>query len=90
MAAYRVLLKRSAAREIDALPSKKDRQRVVRRIEALAQAPRPHGSEKLAGQVDRYRIRQGRYRIVYSIEDKAATVIVFKVAHRKEVYRGTT
>lgn len=90
MAAYRVVLKRSAAREIDALPSKKGRQRIVRRIEALALDPRPHGSEKLAGQVDRYRIRQGRYRIVYSIEDGAATVTVFKVAHRKEVYRDTT
>jgi mRNA interferase RelE/StbE len=90
VAAYRVLLKRSAAKEIDALSSKKERQRIVRRIEALALDPRPHGSEKLTGQVDRYRIRQGRYRIVYSIEDNAATVIVFKVAHRKEVYREAT
>jgi mRNA interferase RelE/StbE len=90
VAAYRVVLKRSAAKEIDALPSKKERQRIVRRIEALALDPRPHGSEKLAGQVDRYRIRQGRYRIVYSIEDGAATVTVFKVAHREEVYRDTT
>ena len=90
MAAYRVVLKRSAAKEIEALPSKKERQRIVRRIEALALDPRPHGSEKLTGQADRYRIRQGRYRIVYSIEDSAATVIVFKVAHRKEVYRDTT
>ena len=90
MAAYRVVLKRSAAKEIDDLSTNKERQRIVRRIEALSLDPRPHGSEKLAGLTNRYRIRQVRYRIVYSIEDATLTVIVFKVAHRKEVYRKST
>ncbi len=87
MAAYKVLLKRSAAREIEKLPTTKDRLRVVRRIQGLASDPRPSGAEKLTGQEDRYRVRQGRYRIVYAIDDEANTVTVFKVAHRKEVYR---
>ncbi|MFI5181388.1 MAG: type II toxin-antitoxin system RelE/ParE family toxin [Thermoanaerobaculia bacterium] len=90
MDAYKVLLKSSAAREIEGLSTKEERQRIVRRIQGLAANPRPHGSEKLAGQVDRFRVRQGRYRIVYSIDDGAATVTVFRVAHRKEVYRKTT
>ena len=90
MAAYRVLLKTSAAREIDGLPTKEDRLRVVRRIQALAADPRPFGSEKLAGQTNRFRVRQGRYRIVYSVDDRSAVVTVFKVGHRKDVYRGRT
>jgi len=90
VAAYKVLLKSSAAGEIEDLPTKEERQRIVRRIQALSLDPRAHGSEKLAGPLDRYRVRQGRYRIVYSIDDRAATVTVFKVAHRKEVYRSRT
>jgi mRNA interferase RelE/StbE len=90
VAAYKVLLKSSAAREIEKLSTKGERQRVVRRIQGLAADPRLHGAEKLAGQVNRYRVRQGRYRIIYSIDDGATTVTVFKVAHRKEVYRETT
>ena len=80
-------LKKSAAREIEALPTKRERQRIVDRIQALAFDPRPKGSEKLASHEDRYRIRQGRYRIVYAIHDDVLTVVVVKVAHRKEVYR---
>lgn len=87
MAAYKVLLKKSAAREIEELPTTKERQRIVRRIRALATDPRPFGGEKLAGEGDRYRVRQGRYRIVYAIDDGTATVTVYKVGHRREVYR---
>jgi mRNA interferase RelE/StbE len=87
VAAYRVLLKESAAREIDALPTKQDRQRVLTRIRVLAESPRPPGSEKLAGSVDHYRVRQGRYRIVYSIQDEERVIVVVKVRHRKDVYR---
>ncbi len=90
MAAYKLLVKTSAAREIEELPTKEERRRIVRRIQGLAADPRPYGVEKLAGQVNRYRARQGLYRIVYSIEDDAGTVTVFKVAHRKEVYRDRT
>jgi mRNA interferase RelE/StbE len=88
VAAYNIVLKKSATREIDALPTKEDRRRVIARIRTLIGNPRPAGSEKLAGEGDRYRVRQGRYRIVYSIDDASATVTVFKVGHRKEVYRG--
>ena len=87
MANYRVLIKPSAAREIEAVDQKKDRQRIVARILALAEEPRPVGSEKLAGESDRYRIRVGRYRIVYSIADDELLVLVVRVADRKDVYR---
>ena len=87
MAEYRLLLKASAAKEIEALGTKADRKRVIERIQTLSSDPRAKGSEKLAGYVDRYRVRQGRYRIVYHIDDKRHEVTVFKVAHRKDVYR---
>jgi mRNA interferase RelE/StbE len=83
---YRILIKPSAVKEIEDIPLKKDRQRIVGRITKLSDDPRPHGCEKLSGR-DRYRLRQGRYRIVYSIEDKDFVVTVVKIAHRKDVYR---
>ncbi|MFN8096260.1 MAG: type II toxin-antitoxin system RelE/ParE family toxin [Vicinamibacteria bacterium] len=89
MDAYKLRLKASAAKEIDALPTRADRQRVVSRIAELAVNPRPVGSEKLAGHADRYRIRQGNYRIVYAVDDQERSVVVFKVGHRKDVYRST-
>ena len=87
MGGYSVSLKTSAAKEIDGLPTRADRQRVVSRIAALADDPRRPGSEKLAGHEDRFRLRQGRYRIVYSVDDRRRSVVVVKVAHRKDVYR---
>ena len=87
MASYSVLIKPSAAREIEAVDQKKDRQRIVASILALAKEPRPAGCEKLAGQDDRYRIRVGRFRIVYSIADAELVVLVVRVADRKDVYR---
>jgi mRNA interferase RelE/StbE len=83
---YSILIKPSAVKEIEAIPLKKDRRRIVERIGDLAENPRPPGCEKLSGQ-DKYRLRQGRYRILYSIEDKDLLVYVVKVAHRKDVYR---
>lgn len=87
MADYRIRLKASAAREIEAVGSNEDRRRIVARIGTLAANPRSHKSEKLAGYEDRYRIRQGDYRIVYLIDDASRDVTVFKVGHRKDVYR---
>ncbi len=87
MEKYSVLIKPSAAREIEAVDQKKDRQRIVARIRSLSEDARPQGSEKLAGGVDRYRIRVGRYRIVYAIEDRQLIVFVVRVGHRKDVYR---
>ena len=71
---------------MEAIPHKKDRRRIVERITGLGDDPRPSGCEKLSGQ-DRYRLRQGHYRIVYSVEDQAKIVRVVKIGHRKDVYR---
>ena len=82
---YRILIKPSAVREIEDLP-KKDRLRAIRRIQTLAVDPRPAGCEKLSGE-EKYRVRQGSYRIVYSLSDGDKTVLVVKVGHRRDVYR---
>ena len=87
MAKFSVRLKASAAKEIENIEPKKVRRQVVDRIRQLAQNPRPPGCEKLSGHSDRYRIRQGSYRIVYSIADEVLTVFVVKVGHRSTVYR---
>ena len=86
MARFEILIKRSAAKEIEAISRKKDRQRIVRKIRQLAEDPRPPACQKLSGR-DRYRIRQGPYRIVYSIEDDRLIVYVVKIGHRSDVYR---
>ena len=80
---YSLLIKKSAERELRALP-KKDLRRVVERIRGLAHTPRPHGNEKLSGQ-ERYRIRQGDYRVVYAIDDEARMIEIIKIGHRREV-----
>lgn len=85
MASYSLEIKRSAAKELAQLPPK-DRGRVVVRIQALADDPRPVGAEKLSGQ-ERYRIRQGDYRILYEIEDQILRIMVVKIGHRRDVYR---
>ncbi len=85
MASYKLLSKRSAAKELEGLPPKV-RRRIASKIEALAATPRPQGAEKLSGQ-DKYRIRQGDYRILYSIDDGAQTVTVVTIGHRRDVYR---
>jgi mRNA interferase RelE/StbE len=86
VARYSILIKPSAVKEIESIPLKRDRQRIVERIRDLTENPRPPGCEKLSGR-DKYRLRQGRYRILYSIEDADLLVYVVKVAHRKDVYR---
>ena len=88
MAGYRLLVKPSAAKEIEAIGAKRDRQRVVNRILALAADPRPSGCEKLAGIEGRFRIRQRQYRVVRSIDDAARAVEIVKIGHRREVHRG--
>ena len=87
MARYRLLIKRSAARELAGVDSKPDRQRVVARIRALSMDPRPPGCEKLSGHADRYRVRQGDYRVVYAVDDVEQIVLIVKIGHRREVYR---
>ncbi|MHB8085087.1 MAG: type II toxin-antitoxin system RelE family toxin [Dehalococcoidia bacterium] len=85
MAAYKVYFKASVEKDLRAFP-KRDLKKILNRIFALSKDPRPVGCEKLTGQ-ERYRIRQGRYRIVYSIQDDQLTVWVVKVGHRKDIYR---
>jgi mRNA interferase RelE/StbE len=85
MAKYKIYFKASVEKDFHAIP-KKDLQKIISRIKALAKDPRPSNHEKLTGQ-DRYRVRQGHYRIVYSVHDKELTVWVVKVGHRKDVYR---
>lgn len=85
MDAYKVLIKPSALKELEAVPSK-DRERVIRRIGRLAADPRPAGCEKLAGG-ERYRVRQEVYRVVYLIDDAVREVAIFKIGHRRDVYR---
>ena len=86
MGRYRVFIKPSAVREIEAIAETKQRRRIVARIEALGDDPRPPGCEKLTGR-GQYRVRQGAYRIVYAIEDDRLVVYVVKVGHRSGVYR---
>ena len=86
MANYKVLVKKTAADELGRSP-KRELIRLIERIRSLGENPRPFGCEKLSAQ-ERYRIRQGNYRIVYSIDDDGRTVQIFKIGHRREVYRG--
>ena len=85
MASYSLLIKPSAARELEDLPAK-ERHRIIARIQKLAGDPRPPTCEKLAGE-EKYRLRQGHYRIVYSVDDAAQDVTVVKIGHRRDVYR---
>jgi mRNA interferase RelE/StbE len=87
VAKYKVVIKPSASKEIDAVRQKRDRQRIVLRIQSLGDDPRLFGCEKLSGHLDLYRVREGDYRIVYSIDDQKLLVDVVKVGHRKDVYR---
>ena len=86
MERYEVVITRSAFKEIERIATKVDRSRVMRRIRGLADDPCPPGCEKPTGR-DRYRVRQGWYRIIYGVDDDTHTVIVVKVGHRRDVYR---
>jgi mRNA interferase RelE/StbE len=85
MAAYEIFFRESVWKELKKVV-KVDLKKILPRIEQLGTDPRPMGCEKLTGH-ELYRIRQGNYRIVYSIQDNELTVWVVKVGHRKEIYR---
>ena len=85
MGRYSLFIKPSAAKEIEAVP-KVDRLRIIQRIQSLSDDPWPLGHEKLSGD-DKYRVRQGHYRILYSIAGNELIVTVVRVAHRREAYR---
>lgn len=85
MARYSLKFKRSVSRDVEAIP-KRDLQRIMERIEALRDDPRPPGCVKPSGQ-EYYRVRQGNYRIVYEILDDRLVVVVIAIGHRRDVYR---
>ena len=85
MASYRLVFKNSVAKDLRPIPNK-DVTRILQRMEALKENPRPVGSEKLSGQ-ERYRIRLGVYRIIYEVVDQLLVVTVVKVGHRKQIYK---
>jgi len=84
MARYEIVFKRSVYKDLKPIP-KADVKRIIERIDSLAEDPRGPGCEKLSGQ-ERYRVRQGVYRIVYEIEDNRLTVTIVKIGHRGQVY----
>jgi len=85
MAEYEIYFKESVEKDFRTIPGK-DLKKIIRRIEELSKDPRPPGHEKLTGQ-ERYRVRQGLYRVIYSVQDKELTIWIVKVGHRKDVYR---
>ena len=87
MASYELAFRKSVAKDLRVFP-KQDVKRIMQRIRVLADDPRPTGCEKLSGQ-ERYRIRQGVYRIIYEIEDRRLVVLLVKVGHRRDVYRSS-
>ncbi len=85
MARYSLVFKTSVAKDLRQLPNN-DVAAILHRIESLTEEPRPKGCEKLSGQ-EKYRIRQGVYRIVYEIAEAQVVVTVVKIGHRRDVYR---
>ena len=85
MGKFEIIFKQSVAKDLRQIP-KKDVTRILNRIKALSIEPRPPGVEKLSGQ-DKYRIRQGAYRILYEIRNNELIVVVVKIGHRRDVYK---
>ena len=86
MESYRIVIKKSAAKEIERI-AKNDRIRIIEKIKSLSQDPHPTGSKKLSGQ-EKYRMRQGNYRILYQVIDDELIINVVKVGHRQDVYKN--
>lgn len=84
MAKYSIVFKRSVYKDLRAIP-RADIKRIIKRIDSLAEDPRGTGCEKLSGQ-ERYRIRQGIYRIIYEIVDDKLIVTIVKLGHRRQIY----
>jgi len=85
VANYELLIKRSAAKELEALPTSY-RRRIATKIHLLTKHPRPPGVEKLSG-AKWYRLRQGDYRVLFEIDDGKRTVTIVRIGHRRDVYR---
>lgn len=87
MASYELAFKKSVAKDLRNIP-KKDVVRILARIEALREDPRGEGCVKLSAQ-ERYRVRQGVYRVIYEIQERELIVMVVKVGHRSAIYKGS-
>ena len=85
---YAILIKASAAKELDAIGSAPMRRRIVELIQSLATDPRPPACKKLAGRDGAFRVRAGDYRVVYTVNDREIVVEVVKIGHRREIYRN--
>lgn len=84
--AFRVILTPRAEKQLAGLQPR-DQRRILIRLEALAENPRPPGSVKLVGTDDGWRIRVGNFRVLYEIRDKELIVLVVEIGHRRDVYR---
>ncbi len=85
MAVYKIFFKKSVWKDIKSIPGK-DLSRILESIKSLSDNPRLPGCRKLSGQ-EKYRFRQGQYRIIYSIQDRELTIWIVKVSHRRDAYR---
>jgi len=85
VADYSLSIKPSAAEELQSISDKATLTRLIEKVKSLATQPRPSGSENLAGRLNLYRVRQGNYRVIYSVDDAARVVDVVKVGHRRDV-----
>ncbi|MCL4509816.1 MAG: type II toxin-antitoxin system RelE/ParE family toxin [Bacteroidetes bacterium] len=83
--AYEIIVKPSAQKDLDSLPDK-EVLHISSRIQNLSEEPRPIGVQKLTG-TDGYRIRAGNYRILYEISDKGKEILIYRIKHRKDVYK---
>ena len=85
MGRYKVVFRKSVAQDLHRIPNR-DLRRILTTIDSLSEEPRPPGIEKLSGQ-EKYRVRQGNYRIIYEIKDDEVVVVLVKVGHRRNAYR---
>ena len=85
MASYNIEIKKSASKELSKLP-KKELKSVINKIKNLSADPRPTGSKKLSGD-EKYRVRVGNHRVLYTIEDEKLVIYIVKVGHRKDIYK---
>lgn len=86
MSTYRIEHERKAMKQLALLP-RHEQERIMRRIDGLSSDPRPAGVEKMQGQADAYRVRQGNYRIVYIIDDAQHIITITRIGDRKDIYR---
>ena len=86
MAKYKIRFKKSVAKDLRNIPNQ-DVKRILSRIDGLLENPRAEGCIKLSGQ-ERYRVRQGIYRIIYEILDERLVIHVVKIGSRSRVYQN--